>query len=115
MLPELEPNFTMLSDADLVGLIAYCEKCSHKDVYNTAYAQVFSKKQEEEVKKPFTEWISVGEQKLPPIVREELLRAARINFDCGNMNKLKLLAQLRELIKNQGFWIFILIIIWFWL
>ena len=73
------------------------------------------KKQVEEVKQPFIEWMSVGEQKLPPIVREELIRAAIINFESGAMNKLKLYAQFRELTKKWGFWIFILIIIWYWL
>ena len=115
MLPKVEPDFKTMSDEDLIGLIAYCEKWSFKIVYNTAYAQVFPKKQVEEVKQPFIEWMSVGEQKLPPIVREELIRAARINFECGKMNKLKLYAQFREITRKWGFWIFILIIIWYWL
>ena len=115
MLPNVEPDFRTMTDADLVGLVAYCENWTLKDVYNTAYAQVFPKKQVEEVKQPFIEWMSVGEQKLPPIVREELIRAAIINFESGAMNKLKLYAQFRELIRKWGFWIFILIIIWYWL
>ena len=115
MLPKVEPDFRIMTDEDLIGLVAYCEKWSFKQVYNTAYAQVFPKKQVEEVKQPFIEWMSVGEQKLPPIVREELVRAAKINFESGAMNKLKLYAQFRELIRKWGFWIFILIIIWYWL
>ena len=47
MLPNVEPDFKTMSDIDLVGLVAYCEKWSLKDVYNTAYAQVFPKKQVE--------------------------------------------------------------------
>ena len=115
MLPKVEPYFKTMSDEDLIGLIAYCEKWAPKTVYNTAFSQVFPKKQLEEVKLPFVEWLAVGEQKLPPIVREELIRAARINFESGKMNKLKLYAQFREITRKWGFWIFILIIIWYWL
>ena len=115
MLPKVEPDFKTMSDEDLIGLIAYCEKWSFKKVYNTAYAQVFPKKQLEEVKLPFVEWLAVGEQKLPPIVREELIRAARINFESGRMNKLKVYAQLRELMRKWGFWVFVLLVIFWWL
>ena len=115
MLPNVEPDFKTMSDIDLVGLVAYCEKWSLKDVYNTAYAQVFPKKQLEEVSQPFVEWVATGDQKLPPIVREELIRAARINFESGKMNKLKLYAQFREILSKWSFWIFILLITWYWL
>jgi hypothetical protein len=119
MLPKVDPDFRTLTDIDLVGLIAYCEKWAPKTVYNTAFSQVFPKRQLEEVKQPFIEWIDISEPKLPPIVREELVRAARINFESGKMNKLKFYAQFRELIsltvRKWGFWIFILLITWYWL
>ena len=115
MLPNVEPDFKTMSDIDLVGLVAYCEKWSLKDVYNTAYAQVFPKKQVEEVKQPFIEWMSVGEQKLPPIVREELIRACVLNLEAGKMNNLKLYAQFREITRKWGFWVFVLLVIFWWL
>ena len=115
MLPKVEPDFRIMTDEDLIGLVAYCEKWSFKQVYNTAYAQVFPKKQLEEVRQPFVEWVATGDQKLPPIVREELVRAAKINFESGKMNKLKLYAQFREILSKWSFWIFILLITWYWL
>ena len=115
MLPNVEPDFRTMTDEDLVGLVAYCEKWAPRKVYNTAFSQVFPKKQLEEVKLPFVEWVITVDRKLPPIVREELIRAARINFDSGKMNKLKLYAQFRELMKKWGFWIFILLVIFWWL
>ena len=114
MLPKVEPDFKTLSDADLVGLVAYCEKWTPKVVYNTAFAQVFPENQLKEAKLPFVEW-AAADQKLPPIVREELIRAARINFESGRMNKLKVYAQLRELMKKWGFWVFVLLVIFWWL
>ena len=115
MLPNVEPDFRTITDEDLIGLVAYCEKWAPRKVYNTAFSQVFPEKQLKEAKPPFIEWISVGEQKLPPIVREELIRAARINFESGRMNKLKVYAQLRELMRKWGFWVFVLLVIFWWL
>ena len=110
----VEPDFRKITDVDLIGLVAYCEKWSPKKVYDIAYAQVFPEKQLKDSKEDFIEWATV-EQKLPPIVREELIRAARINFESGRMNKLKVYAQLRELMRKWGFWVFVLLVIFWWL
>ena len=119
MLPDIVPNFRTMTDEDLVGLIAYCEQWAPKKVYNTAFSQVFPEKQLKEVKLPFIEWSTKDDLKLPPIVREELIRAAIINLESGKMNKLKFYAQFRQLIsltvRKWGFWIFILLVIFWWL
>ena len=119
MLPKVEPDFRALTDEDLVGLVAYSEKWAPRKVYNTAFSQVFPEKQLKESQLPFIEWVAISEPKLPPIVREELVRAARINFESGKMNKLKLYAQFRALIsltvRKWGFWIFILLMLFWWL
>ena len=114
MLPNVEPDFRTITDEDLIGLVAYCENWAPRKVYNTAFLQVFPEKQLKEAKQPFVEW-AAADQKLPPIVREELIRAARINFESGRMNKLKVYAQLRELMKKWGFWVFVLLVIFWWL
>ena len=115
MLPNVEPDFRTITDEDLIGLVAYCDKWAPRKVYNTAFSQVFPEKQLKESQLPFIEWVAISEPKLPPIVREELVRAARINFESGKMNKLKVYAQFRELTKKWGFWIFILLVIFWWL
>ena len=104
----VEPDFRKITDVDLIGLVAYCEKWSPKKVYDIAYAQVFPEKQLKDSKEDFIEWATV-EQKLPPIVREELIRAARINFESGKMNKLKYAHQGQLVFRNFYFWIIILI------
>jgi len=114
MLPKVEPDFKTLSDADLVGLVAYCEKWTPKVVYNTAFAQVFPENQLKEAKLPFIDWDS-AEHKLPPIVREELIRACVLNLEAGKMNNLKLYAQFREITRKWGFWVFVLLVIFWWL
>ena len=115
MLPNVEPDFRTITDEDLIGLVAYCEKWAPRKVYNTAFSQVFPEKQLKEAQLPFTEWATKDDRKLPPIVREELIRAARINFESGKMNKLKVYAQFRELTRKWGFWIFILLMLFWWL
>ena len=119
MLPNVEPDFRTITDEDLIGLVAYCENWAPRKVYNTAFLQVFPEKQLKEAQLPFIEWAAKDDRKLPPIVREELIRAARINFESGKMNKLKFYAQFRELIswtvRKWGFWIFILLMLFWWL
>jgi|TARA_B100001971_G_C18135810_1_gene507532 hypothetical protein len=107
------PSFKELSDQDLVGLISYCEKWDPMTVYHTAYKQVFSGKQLEEVMMPFEDWCD-KQSILPPIVRNELIRACVINLEMGRMTKLKHAAAAENLIKNWAFWLWIFVVIWWW-
>ena len=111
----IEPNFEKITDTDLIGLVAYCEKWTPKKVYDIAFAQVFPEKQLKDSKEDFVKWADKGDLKLPPIVREELIRAAKINFDSGNMSRLQYAWKGIQITRNFYFWIFILIIFWWWL
>jgi len=112
---NIEPDFKNIDDVDLIGLISYCEKWKPAKVYYIAYSQVFPKKQLKEVRKNFDEW-AINDQKLPPIVREELIRACWINLKLGKMNRLKYTYMASKYtIGNKLFWIFILFILWLWL
>ena len=112
---SLEPDFAKITDSDLIGLVAYCEKWTPKKVYDIAFAQVFPEKQLKDSKEDFVKWVAKDDLKLPPIVREELIRAAKINFISGKMNRLKYAHQGQQLFRNLYFWIFILIVLWWWL
>ena len=76
---KVEPNFTTISDVDLTGLVAWCEKWKMEEVYNTAYKQVNMHGPE------FTEWVIGGYKDLPIPVRMELQRAAKISYKSGRM------------------------------
>ena len=80
---KVEPDFTEMSDADLTGLVAWCEKWNMEDVYNTAYKQVNMKGPE------FIEWVMSDYRKLPIPVRIELQRAAKISYESGRMFSLQ--------------------------
>ena len=110
---QLEPNFNILSDIDLVGLLSYCEQWTPSKVYHTAYKEVFSSKQLEEVMMPFEDWCD-KEPTLPPVVRNELLRGCVINLEAGRMSKLKYAALGSHLVRNWSFWVFVLVVLWWW-
>jgi len=80
---KVEPDFAGMSDADLTGLVAWCEKWNMEDVYNTAYKQVNMQGPE------FIEWIMSDCKDLPLPVRMELQRAAKISYESGRMFSLQ--------------------------
>ena len=109
----MTPNFEQLSDIDLIGLISYCEKWDPSKVYNIAFSQVFPEAQLKNAKKDFDDWFE-NDQKLPPIVRNELVRAAEINKEMGRMSNLRAASLGMNLFSNMYFWIFVIIVIWWW-
>ena len=80
---KVEPNFDGMSDADLTGLVAWCEKWKMEEVYDTAYKQVNMKGPE------FIEWVMSDYKNLPLPVRMELQRAAKISYHSGRMFSLQ--------------------------
>ena len=110
---DVKPDFTKITDMDLIGLLSYCEDWLPERVYDTAYSQVFPEQQVLEVKKPFGEWLK-GPKKLPDIVRFELVRAAYINYEAGKMRNLKIAYFTTKIFKNSLVWSFIGFIFWWW-
>ena len=110
---DVEPDFAKITDIDLIGLLSYCEDWLPEKVYDTAYSQVFSEKQVEEVKKPFEKWLE-GPRTLPDVVRYELVRAAYINFEAGKMAKLKFAYFSMKFLKSSLIWMFIMFMTWWW-
>ena len=111
---DVEPDFAKITDIDLIGLLSYCEDWLPEKVYDTAYSEVFSEKQIEEVKKPFEKWLN-GPRKLPDVVRLELIRAAYINFEAGKMRNLKIAYFTSRFFKSTLVWSFIGLIFWWFL
>ena len=95
-LPEGSPNFHQLGDGELLSLIGWAEKWPLERVYNTAFEQVFPKKQLVDAKIDFDVWIMADKPQLPTIVREELIRAFRIHMATGRMDVLRLGAWARK-------------------
>lgn len=112
---NLNPNFEKMKDIELLGLIAHCEKWKPEKVYNIAYAEVFPKHQLNEAKMPFDRWFEKTDQTLPPIIRQELIRAAEINHKAGRMTSLEVAYQGTSILRSWYFWFFILSIIWWWI
>ncbi len=81
---KVMPNFQTMSDVDLTGLIAWCEKWNMEEVYNTAFEQASMDGPE------FIEWVAKDYPALPLPVRAELKRAAMINYESGRMFRLQL-------------------------
>ena len=89
--PPGSPVFHKMSDTELLSIVGWAQKWPVGKVYDTAFEQVFPDKQLKEVKPDFDEWfISSENQKLPIIVREELIRAFRIHMATGRMDVLRL-------------------------
>jgi hypothetical protein len=78
------PNFQTMSDVDLTGLVAWCEKWKMEEVYNTAFKQAFMDGDK------FVDWVAKDYPALPLPVRAELKRAAMINFESGRMFRLQI-------------------------
>ena len=89
-LPAGTPDFYRLGDGELLSLIGWAESWSLEKVYDTAFEQVFPKKQLPESKTDFDVWLMADNPKLPTIVREELIRAFRIHMATGRMDVLRL-------------------------
>ena len=89
-LPAGTPNFHQLGDGELLSLVGWAEKWPLEKVYDTAFEQVFPEKQLEDAKIDFNVWLTAEHQKLPIIVREELIRAFRIHMSSGRMDVLRL-------------------------
>ncbi len=108
---KVEPDYDSISDADLTGLVAWCEKWKMEEVYNTAYKQVNMKGLE------FVEWVSKDYPSLPLPVRIELQRAAKISFESGRMWSLQLAHGLLEVwrlvLRHSVYAIFAFLIAYF--
>ena len=89
-LPAGAPDFYRLEDGELLSLVGWAEKWPLERVYDTAFEQVFPKKQLPESKTDFDVWLMADNPKLPTIVREELIRAFRIHMATGRMDVLRL-------------------------
>ena len=89
-LPAGAPDFYRLEDGELLSLVGWAEKWPLERVYDTAFEQVFPKKQFPESKTDFGDWSMADHPKLPTIVREELIRAFRIHMATGRMDVLRL-------------------------
>ena len=89
-LPAGTPDFYRLGDGELLSLIGWAEKWPLERVYDTAFEQVFPKKQLPDSKTDFHVWLMADNPKLPTIVREELIRAFRIHMATGRMDVLRL-------------------------
>ena len=81
---NIQPNWKEISDVDLAGLVAWCEKWKIEEVYNTAFRQAGMEGSS------FNEWVSRNYPPLPIPVRAELKRAALINYDRGRMFSLQM-------------------------
>ena len=101
----MKPDFRRMTDADLIGLLGWCEDWSPQEVYETAFAQVFPKKQLKEAKVEFEKWIQFENPQLPVIVREELVRASTMHFEKGSMNMLVWYSRAAR-IFNKSIWLF---------
>ena len=90
VVPAGAPDFYRLGDVELLSLIGWAEKWPLERVYDTAFEQVFPKKQLPDSKTDFGVWLMADNPKLPTIVREELIRAFRIHMATGRMDVLRL-------------------------
>ena len=80
-----EPDYNGISDEDLIGLVAWCEKWKLAEVYDIAHKQV-----QMDPHYDFGEWMLKGTPQLPIPVRLELQRAAKISYDAGRMWRLQI-------------------------
>ena len=112
----MKPDFRLMTDEDLIGLVGWCEEWSAIDVYDTAFAQVFPVKQLDDAKPDFERWIQFENPQLPVIVREELMRASEIHFNKGSMIPLAWANMASKILRVRWlFYIFAAIVIGKWL
>ena len=99
-LPAGSPVFHKMSDTELLSIVGWAQKWPVGKVYDTAFEQVFPKKQLEDAKTDFGVWLEAEHPKLPTIVREELIRAFRIHMSTGRMDVLRLGVTLQRYAKR---------------
>ena len=110
---KTEPNYSAISDEDLIHLVAWCEKWKTKKVYDTAWKQVHMEPQH-----TFGDWMVYGKPKLPLPVRTELITAAKINYERGRMWSLQLYALIQRgfrLFLDQSFYAFLAFLLVYWI
>ena len=101
-LPAGVPEFNRIDDVSLLSLISWAQKWSMERTYDTAFEQVFPKKQLEESRPEFDSWFMSSERpRLPIVVREELIRAFRIHMASGRMDVLRLGAVAEKYAKKM--------------
>ena len=95
ILPEGSPAFSRMSDLELLSIVSWAEKWDTQRVYDTAFSEVFPEKQIKDSKPNYDMWLTAENPQLPMVVREELIRAFRINIVSGRMDVLRLGAWVR--------------------
>ena len=95
ILPEGSPAFSRMSDLELLSIVSWAEKWDAQRVYDTAFSEVFPEKQIKDSKPNYDMWLTAENPQLPMVVREELIRAFRINIVSGRMDVLRLGAWVR--------------------
>ena len=96
ILPATRPVFSDMSDLELLSIVSWAEKSDAKRVYDIAFTQVFPERQIPDAKPQYDMWVTAENPQLPIIVREELIRAFRINMATGRMDVLRLAAWARH-------------------
>ena len=100
LLPEGSPAFNSMTDLELLSIISWAERTDAEKVYDIAFNQVFPEEQFKDAKSSYDWWVTGENPKLPIIVREELIRAFRINMANGRMDVLRLAAWARHQSKR---------------
>ena len=76
-------------------MVSWAQRWDAQRVYDTAFSEVFPEKQIKDSKPNYDMWLTAENPKLPMVVREELIRAFRINIVSGRMDVLRLGAWVR--------------------
>ena len=95
-LPDAAPAFSTMTELELLSIVSWAERWDGKRVYDTAFSQVFTERQIKDAKSHYDMWVTAENPQLPIIVREELIRAFRINMATGRMDVLRLAAWARH-------------------
>ena len=106
---KTEPNYDLISDEDLINLVAWCEKWKNAKVYDLAW-----KESNMEPENSFGDWMVYGQPKLPLPVRIELERGAKINYQRGRMWSLQVMHWFHTAVRwiaGQSFYAFIAFLI----
>ena len=104
ILPATRPVFSDMSDLELLSIVSWAEKSDAKRVYDIAFTQVFPERQIPDAKPQYDMWVTAENPQLPIIVREELIRAFRINMATGRMDVLRLGA-IAEFYSKRIMWV----------
>ena len=96
VLPEGSPAFSRMTDLELLSIVSWAERSDAKRVYDIAFNQVFPERQIKDAKTHYDMWVTAENPQLPIVVREELIRAFRINIASGRMDVLRLAAWIRH-------------------